>query len=82
MSGGGAGAGAASGAGAGGIMGSGMMGVVGGGVVCPSTDTSFYCTIIKYFHLMTIFVMTVGIAFIIGQFIYRYYNDHYRRGRK
>lgn len=85
--GGSAGTGAAAGAGiagggAGGIMGSGIMGMIGGGVVCPSTDTSFYCTVIKYFQLMIIFFMTVGIVYFVGQFLYRYYMDHSRRSRK
>ena len=76
-------AGATTGGGAGGIMGSGIMGMIGGGVVCPSTDTSFYCTVIKYFQLMIIFFMTVGIVYFVGQFLYRYYMDNYaRRSRK
>lgn len=78
----GAGAGVAGG-GAGGIMGSGIMGMIGGGVVCPSTDTSFYCTVIKYFQLMIIFFMTLGIVYFVGQFIYRYFMDNNaRRSRK
>ena len=70
------------GGGAGGIMGSGVMGMIGGGVVCPSTDTSLYCTVIKYFQLMIIFFMTIGIVYFVGHFLYRYFNDSSRRSRK
>ena len=36
----------------GGIGGSGIQGFIGTGVMCPSSDTSMYCSVVKMFNLL------------------------------
>jgi hypothetical protein len=49
----------------GGIMGSGVFGFFGTTIHCPASDTSFYCTFMKYFNLFIVFFIILFILSII-----------------
>ena len=53
----------------GGIMGSGVMGMFGTVVNCKSEDTSFYCSVMKIFNLVMVFIQFFVICFLI-YFVY------------
>jgi hypothetical protein len=64
--------------GRGGIGGSGIFGGVGvgAGVVCNSTDTSMYCTFIKFVTV----VMYVAILLFLLNIAYNYFTSKSMRG--
>ena len=55
--------------GSGGIMGSGVFGFFGTTIQCPASDTSFYCTFMKYFNLFIVFIIVLYILSIIYSFV-------------
>ena len=52
----------------GGIMGSGVFGFFGTTIQCPASDTSFYCTFMKYFNLFIVFIIIMYVLSIIYTF--------------
>jgi hypothetical protein len=59
----------------GGIGGSGLHGFIGTGVMCPSTDTSMYCSVVKMFNLLM-----MGLFFFYLLYLaYNYLNNGKRR---
>ena len=50
----------------GGIMGSGIFGFFGTTIQCPASDTSLYCSFMKIFNVLIVFI----IVFVILYFIY------------
>ena len=54
----------------GGIMGSGIFGLFGTTIQCPASDTSLFCTIMKFFN---VFMVILLVAFILytGYSMYR-----------
>jgi hypothetical protein len=52
----------------GGIMGSGVFGFFGTTIQCPASDTSFYCTFMKYFNLFIVFIIIAYVLYIIYTF--------------
>jgi hypothetical protein len=53
----------------GGIMGSGIFGFFGTTIQCPASDTSFYCTFMKYFNLFIVFIIIISVLSIIYSFV-------------
>ena len=51
----------------GGIMGSGIFGFFGTTIQCPASDTSFYCSFMKIFNVLIVFI-------IISVILYTIYN--------
>jgi hypothetical protein len=49
----------------GGIMGSGIMGIFGTVVNCKSEDTGFYCSVMKIFNLIMVFIQFFIICYLI-----------------
>ena len=59
----------------GGIGGSGIHGFIGTGVMCPSSDTSMYCSVVKMFNLLM-----MGLFFFYLLYLaYNYLNNGKRR---
>ena len=52
----------------GGIMGSGIFGMFGTTINCPASDTSFYCSFMKIFNFLIVFVMISIILYAIYSF--------------
>jgi hypothetical protein len=66
------------GLGNGGIAGSGIFGMFGTVIQCKSDDDSMYCTIMKLFNLLIVFVVFIIIMYVIYNFISSSYR---KRGR-
>jgi hypothetical protein len=62
-------------AGNGGIGGTGIFGMFGTTILCPVDDTSYYCTIMKYFQLMMIFFFVIFIMYLIYSFSTMYFGS-------
>jgi len=59
----------------GGIGGSGIHGFFGTGIMCPSSDTSMYCSVVKMFNLLM-----MGLVFFYLLYLaYNYFNLGKRR---
>jgi hypothetical protein len=58
----------------GGIGGSGLFGFVGTTVVCNATDTSWYCSLMKFVNVAVIFLCIFLILFYLISFLYSYYG--------
>ena len=59
----------------GGIGGSGIHGFFGTGIMCPSSDTSMYCSVVKMFNLLM-----MGLFFFYLLYLaYNYLNNGKRR---
>ena len=59
----------------GGIGGSGIHGFFGTGIMCPSSDTSMYCSVVKMFNLL----MMGLVLFYLLYLAYNYLNNGKRR---
>ena len=63
----------------GGIMGSGIFGLFGTTIQCPASDTSYYCTFMKFFNIL----MIVGFLLIIMYYGYTFFiQPSLKRGRR
>ena len=60
------GSGGSTSGGNGGIMGSGVFGLFGTTIHCPASDTSYYCTFMKFFNI----IMIVGFLSIMLYYAY------------
>jgi hypothetical protein len=49
----------------GGIMGSGIFGFFGTTIQCPASDTSFYCSFMKVFNVLIVFIIIFVILYTI-----------------
>jgi hypothetical protein len=56
----------------GGIAGSGIFGMIGTTIQCKSEDDSIYCTIMKLFNMLIIFIAFIIIMYVIYNFISSY----------
>ena len=56
----------------GGIFGSGIFGLFGTTIQCQSTDTSMYCTFMKFVNILIAAVMICAILYLGYTFIYPY----------
>ena len=56
--------------GGGGILGSGIFGVFGTTIKCESTDDSIYCSIMKMFNLLVVFLIVAYVLYTA----YTYFN--------
>ena len=56
------------GGGGGGIAGSGIFGFFGTTIKCDATDDSMYCTIMKLFNMLVVFLIVVYIGYIAYNF--------------
>ena len=65
----------------GGIGGTGIFGFFGTTIHCSSTDTSFFCTIMKYFQLMIVFIFVIFIIYLIYSFVTPYFSSKSRKNR-
>ena len=67
--------GSSGGIGGSGIHGSGIHGFFGTGIMCPSSDTSMYCSVVKMFNLLM-----MGLFFFYLLYLaYNYLNNGTRR---
>jgi hypothetical protein len=63
----------------GGIMGSGIFGLFGTTIQCPASDTSYYCTFMKFFNI----IMIVGFLLIIMYYGYTLFiQPSFKKGRR
>jgi hypothetical protein len=62
----------------GGILGSGIFGLFGTTIKCEATDTSMYCTFMKFVNILIAAVMIFAILYLGYTFIYPYIK-HVRR---
>ena len=49
----------------GGILGSGIFGLFGTVIKCDSNDNSLYCTIMKIFNLLIVFLIVIYILYFV-----------------
>lgn len=63
----------------GGVLGSGIFGVFGTTIQCASTDTSMYCSIMKLFNLLIIFLVVGIIAYYGYLYFFSSYSKKSRR---
>ena len=56
------------GGGGGGIAGSGIFGFFGTTIKCDATDDSMFCTIMKLFNMLVVFLIVAYIAYIAYNF--------------
>jgi hypothetical protein len=59
----------------GGIFGSGIFGLFGTTIQCQSTDTSLYCSFMKFINILIAAVMIFGILYLGYTFIYPYIKN-------
>ncbi len=59
------------GGGGGGVLGSGIFGVFGTTIKCDATDDSTYCSIMKMFNLLIVFLIVAYVLYIA----YSYFNN-------
>jgi hypothetical protein len=60
-----------SGGGGGGILGSGIFGLFGTTIKCDATDDSTYCSIMKMFNLLVVFLIVAYVLYIA----YTYFSN-------
>jgi len=58
----------------GGIGGSGIFGFVGTTVVCNATDTSWYCSLMKFVNVAVIFVCIFIVLYYLTSYLYYSYG--------
>ena len=59
----------------GGIMGSGIFGLFGTTIQCPASDTSIFCTFMKFFNVLIVSCIIIFILYTIyTMFISPYFN--------
>ena len=59
----------------GGIFGSGIFGLFGTTIQCQATDTSMYCSFMKFVNILIAAVMIFGILYLGYTFIYPYIKN-------
>jgi hypothetical protein len=67
----------------GGILGSGIFGMFGTTIKCESTDDSMYCSIMKLFNLLVVFLIVAFIIYMAYNFYTSYMatNSPFRKRR-
>ena len=56
-----------------GIMGSGVFGHFGSFVNCNSQDNSMYCNFVKFFNVLIMLMVIIGIIYFIYKFVSPYF---------
>ena len=49
----------------GGILGSGIFGLFGTTIQCPASDTSLFCTFMKFFNILIVSIMIIFIFYTV-----------------
>ena len=65
----------------GGIGGSGVHGLFGTVVKCEANDTSFYCSLTKFFNMLLMIMILLYIMYFVVSFTYPYFKKLTKQSR-